>query len=91
MDATWLWAIPALPLGGATVNGTNIFLSEPNAAAMSDALLAACASSARAAMIGRAAKAFAAEHFGWDQFVEFVRTTYIRALRNVPPLLPLSA
>lgn len=64
------------------LNDTRAFLSEPNAAAMSDALLAACASGAQAAMIGRAAKAFAAEHFGWGRFVEFVRTTYIQALRN---------
>ncbi len=64
------------------LDDTRAFLSEPNAAALSTALLTACASSARAAVIGHAAKAFAAEHFGWDRFVEFVRTTYIQALRN---------
>ncbi len=64
------------------LDDTRAFLSEPNAAALSSALLTACASSARAAVIGRAAKAFAAENFGWGRFVEFVRTTYIQALRN---------
>lgn len=64
------------------LDDTRAFLSEPNAAAMSTALLTACASGARAAVVGHAAKAFATEHFGWGRFVEFVRATYIQALRN---------
>jgi glycosyltransferase involved in cell wall biosynthesis len=64
------------------LDDTRAFLSEPNAAALSTALLTACASSARAAVVGHAAQAFAAEHFGWGRFVEFVRATYIQALRN---------
>ena len=62
------------------LNDTRAFMSEPNAAALGAALVTACASTARAALIGKAAQQFALEHFGWDQFVEFVRSNYQQAL-----------
>jgi glycosyltransferase involved in cell wall biosynthesis len=73
------------------LNDSRAFMSEPNAAALSNALLRACSSATRASLIGRAAQSFAAEHFGWDRFVEFVRTNYEAALQDAAQPRTLAA
>jgi len=56
------------------------FMCDPTAEGLSSALVRACASRERSDAMARAARSYAMEHFGWDRFVAFVRTTYIDAL-----------
>jgi glycosyltransferase involved in cell wall biosynthesis len=56
------------------------FMSEPTVEALSATLVDACASRHRSESLGRAARSYAMENFGWDRFVDFVRTTYIDTL-----------
>ena len=68
------------------------FMSEPTVEALSATLVDACASRQRSETLARAARSYATENFGWDQFVEFVRNTYNDALNakrtNVGALSP---
>ena len=68
------------------------FMSEPTVEALSATLVDACASRQRSEALARAARSYATENFGWDQFVEFVRNTYNDALNanrtNVGALSP---
>jgi glycosyltransferase involved in cell wall biosynthesis len=68
------------------LNESRAFMSDPTVEALSATLLDACASRRRSEILGRAAQSYAMEHFGWDRFVDFVRTTYIDALseKNEP-------
>ena len=56
------------------------FMSEPTVEALSATLVDACASHRRSEALGRAARSYAMDNFGWDRFVDFVRSTYIDAL-----------
>ncbi len=56
------------------------FMSEPTVEALSTTLVDACASRQRSESLGRAARLYATENFGWDRFVDFVQSTYIGAL-----------
>jgi glycosyltransferase involved in cell wall biosynthesis len=58
------------------------FMSEPTVEALSATLVDACASRRRSEALARAARSYATENFGWDQFVEFVRNTYNDALNG---------
>ena len=58
------------------------FMSEPTVEALSATLVDACASRQRSEALARAARSYATENFGWDQFVEFVRNTYNDALNG---------
>lgn len=56
------------------------FMSEPTVEALSATLVDACTSRQRSAALARAARSYATENFGWDRFVDFVRSTYNDAL-----------
>ena len=58
------------------------FMSEPTVEALSATLVDACTSRQRSEALARAARSYATENFGWDQFVEFVRNTYNDALNG---------
>ncbi|MDP9084847.1 MAG: glycosyltransferase [Pseudomonadota bacterium] len=67
------------------------FMSDPTVEALSVALVDACASRERSAALGRAARSYATKYFGWDRFVDFVRTTYSDALSATSELRHLAA
>jgi glycosyltransferase involved in cell wall biosynthesis len=68
------------------------FMSEPTVGALSATLVEACCGSRqRSEALARAARSYATEHFSWDRFVDFVRTTYIDALRETSELRRLAA
>ena len=58
------------------------FMSEPTVEALSATLVDACASRRRSDSLARAARSYAMENFGWDGFVEFVRSTYSDSLHE---------
>ena len=58
------------------LDDSRAFMSEPTVEALSATLVDACASRQRSEALARAARSYATENFGWDQFVEFVRNTY---------------
>jgi glycosyltransferase involved in cell wall biosynthesis len=64
------------------LNEYRAFMCDPTVDSMSTALVKACTSRAQSEAVARAARSYAMEHFGWDGFVDFVRTTYIDALRD---------
>jgi len=65
------------------------FMSDPTVEALSATILHACASRRRSEALGRAAQCYAMENFGWDRFVDFVRSTYIDALGETSELRPV--
>ncbi len=67
------------------------FMSDPTVEALSATFVDACASRERSAALGRAARSYAMQYFGWDRFVDFVRTTYIDAMRETSELRRLAA
>lgn len=67
------------------------FMSEPTVEALSATLVEACASRQRSEALGHAARSYAMDNFGWDRFVEFVRSTYIDALNETSELRHLIA
>lgn len=73
------------------LDSTRAFMSDPNAQSFAAALLRACESPARAALLAAAAQSYACRHFGWERFVEFVRFTYCDALGEVRELKRLLA
>jgi len=61
------------------------FMSAPDACSMAAAMLRAHECREHAARVAAAAQSYARQHFGWDRFVEFVRITYVDAMRDMPP------
>jgi glycosyltransferase involved in cell wall biosynthesis len=68
------------------LDDSRAFMSDQTVEALSATLVDACASPQRARALGRAARSYATENFGWDQFVEFVRRTYIDAMNETSEL-----
>ena len=62
------------------LDDSRAYMSEPTVEALSATLVDACASRHRSESLGRAARSYAMENFGWDRFVDFVRATYIDTL-----------
>ncbi len=73
------------------LNSSRGFMAAPEPGKFSAALVSACESPERAATVAQSAQAYARQHFGWDRFVEFVRTTYSDALMEVQELKRLVA
>lgn len=62
------------------LDDTRAFICDPDAGSLADAMVKACRSPRRAAVMARESARFARHNFGWNPFVEFVGDTYSRAI-----------
>jgi glycosyltransferase involved in cell wall biosynthesis len=64
------------------LNEQRAFMCDPSAESMADAISRACSHPAEAARIGSQALHYAEQHFGWHNFVEFIRTIYLEVIAH---------